>query len=96
VADPDDGIRRLDDLDLLAREHGVVPAFRWPEEGDEVEACFVRLHRGEGGEGELAVLEVGAADGSWSEDYLVCAEQLEDATSQPGRPRHEPDVRDRD
>ena len=93
MADADDATRRLEDLDLIAREHGVVPAFRWPDDGDEVEACFVRFHRGEASDGGLAVLEIGAVDGSWREDYLVRADHLEAAVAEPGRHWREPGAR---
>jgi hypothetical protein len=80
VADADDAIRRLDDLDALARHHGVIPAFRWPDGDDEeVEGCLLRVHRGETTDEGLAVLEIGALDGSWTEHYLVGAEHLEAA-----------------
>jgi hypothetical protein len=82
VADADDAIRRLDDLDILARHHGVVPAFRWPDGDDEeVEGCVLRLHRGDSTSDGLTVLEIGALDGSWTEHYLVGAEHLEAAAA---------------
>jgi len=84
VADPDDGAHGPDDLELIAREDGVVPAFRWPDDRDEVEACLLRLHRGETTEGELAVLEIAALDGSWREDFLVGAHHLEAAVRGAG------------
>jgi hypothetical protein len=80
VADADDAIRRLDDLDALARCYSVIPAFRWPDGDDEeVEGCRLRFHRGESAEDGLIVLEIGALDGSWTDHYLVRAEHLEAA-----------------
>jgi hypothetical protein len=81
VDDADDAIHRLDDLDALARHHGVIPAFRWPEGDDEeVEGCRLRFHRGESTEDGLIVLEIGALDGSWTDHYLVGADHLEAAS----------------
>ena len=80
VADADDATRRLDDLKTLAREYGVVPAFRWPDRDDEdVQACYVRLRRDAAGGDGLMVLEVGAIDGSWADDYLVGARHFDAA-----------------
>jgi hypothetical protein len=82
MADADDATRRLDELETLAREYRVVPAFRWPDDDqEEVEACFVRLRSGEAGGDGLMVLEIGAVDGSWTEDYLVGARHFESAAS---------------
>jgi hypothetical protein len=84
VADRDDATSRLDDLDVLARHHGVVPAFRWPEHDDgELEGCFLRLWRDDPGDDGLIVFELGALDGSWTEQFLVGAEHLEAAVSGP-------------
>ena len=82
MADADDAIRRLDDLDALARHHGVIPAFRWPDGDDEeVEGCRIKVHREDAGEEGLVVLEIGALDGSWTEHYLVGANHLQAAAS---------------
>ena len=82
VADADDAIRRLDDLDTLARHHRVIPAFRWPDGDDEeVEGCRLKLHREAVTEEGLLVLEISALDGSWTEHYLVSAEHLAAAAS---------------
>ncbi|HMC06421.1 MAG TPA: hypothetical protein VKG89_03405 [Solirubrobacterales bacterium] len=74
MAESDDATSRLDELETLAREYGVIPAFRWPDrDEEEVEACYLRL-RWDGAKGDgLMVLEVGAVDGSWADDYLVGA-----------------------
>ena len=82
VADSDDAICRRDDLDALARLQGVVPAFRWQVDDDEeLEGCFLRLHRDDGGAEGLLVLEIGALDGSWTDQFLVGAGHLEAAAS---------------
>ena len=84
VADPDDGICGLDDLDVLARLQGVVPAFRWPGDAEEeLEGCFLRLHREDATADGLMVLEIGALDGSWTDQFLVGAEHFEAAASRP-------------
>ena len=84
MADPDDPTCGLDDLDVLARLQGVVPAFRWPgAEEEELEGCFLRLHRDDAGADGLMVLEIGALDGSWTDQFLVGAGHFEAATSGP-------------
>jgi hypothetical protein len=82
VADPDDATRRLDDLDALARQHGVAPAFRCPDSDDEeVEGCFLRLRREDTRADGLVLLELGALDGSWTDQFLVGAEHFEAAAA---------------
>jgi hypothetical protein len=81
VINPDDATYRLDDLDALARRHGVVPAFRYADEdGEDLEGAFLRIHREELGEG-LLVLEIGALDGSWTDQFLVSARTFDSAAS---------------
>jgi hypothetical protein len=78
VADPDDATRRLDDLDVLAHQHGVLPAFRCPASDDEeLEGCFLRLQREDTRADGLVLLELGALDGSWTIQFLVGAEHFE-------------------
>ena len=81
VTNPDDATYRLDDLDALARRHGVLPAFRLTdEEGEGIEGGFLRIHREESGSG-LLVLEIGALDGSWTDHFLVGAQTFDSAAS---------------
>jgi hypothetical protein len=81
VTNPDDATYRLDDLDALARRHGVLPVFRFTDEdGEELEGAFLRIHREELGEG-LLVLEIGALDGSWTDHFLVGAQTFDSAAS---------------
>jgi hypothetical protein len=80
VADRDDATRRLDDLEVLARRHGVVPAFRWPDDDDgELEGCFLRLGDDDTEAHGLMVVEIGALDGSWTDQFLVSAEHFQAA-----------------
>ena len=84
MADPDDATRRVDDLNVLARQHGVAPAFRWPGDDDEeLEVCFLRLRRDDTEAHGLMAVEIGALDGSWTDQFLVRAEHFEAAAAGP-------------
>jgi hypothetical protein len=82
VTNPDDATYRLDDLDALARRHGVLPVFRLTDEdGEDLEGGFLRIHREEASGDGLLVLEIGALDGSWTDHFLVGAKTFDAAAS---------------
>ena len=82
VTNPDDATYRVDDLDALARRHGVVPVFRLTDEnGEDLEGGFLRIHREEASGDGLLVLEIGALDGSWTDHFLVGARTFDLAAS---------------
>lgn len=82
VTNPDDATYRLDDLDALARRHGVLPVFRLrDEDGEDLEGAFLRIHREEASGDGLLVLEIGALDGSWTDHFLVGAQTFDSAAS---------------
>jgi len=59
----------------------VVPAFKCPADEEELEGCFLRLHRDVATADGLMVLEIGALDGSWADQFLVGARHFEAAAS---------------
>ena len=82
MTNPDDATHRLDDLDALARRHGVLPLFRLTDEdGEDLEGGFLRIHREDATGDGLLVLEIGALDGSWTDHFLVGAQTFDAATS---------------
>ena len=82
VTNPDDATYRLDDLDALARRHGVLPVFRLTDEdGEDLEGGFLRIHHVEASGDGLLVLEIGALDGSWTDQFLVGAQTFDSAAS---------------